>query len=103
MVYSQAESGGVTGRPPAHPRSARVESLFGRWAPPPETLGAVLELWPDVAAGLPRPFLREAAELDLAYWRWRREPFPPRRALVERWGWSDNAVRGLLAAWRGGA
>ena len=63
--------------------------------------------WPFVRDGLPKPWPREAAMMDL---RWhvdaaeRREgkpasevvPFPGRPTLVARWGWTDWAVKQLM-------
>ena len=65
------------------------------------------EWWPVVAAHLPKPWPREAALMDLRWWRGqelatrklrmkRLATMPGRPTLIDRWGWTDWEVKKLL-------
>lgn len=59
--------------------------------------------WPAVAAVLPKPWPHAAAAFDLRWWADRRPEVPSRRALIDRWGWTERQVRSLLrdeSAWQ---
>lgn len=53
------------------------------------------ELWPGIAAALPRPFGEDAARFDLR-WHADQGSLPSRRQLAARWGWTEGEVRTLL-------
>lgn len=79
--------------------------------------------WPEIANALPRPWPKEAAWMDLRWWRgqvratarvaqeivrdgrgrFKVARMPGRPALRARWGWTDHGVQTLLAdeaSWR---
>ena len=58
-------------------------------------------LWPLTASVLPRPWPKEAALIDLAFWEdqarvGRVERIPGRPFLAARWGWGEKRVRRIL-------
>ena len=61
------------------------------------------EWWCVASRLFPKPWPQECALLDLramqsaAVAPYRPEPFPSRRALASRWGWSEGMVRAMLA------
>lgn len=119
-----SQPAGRAGRPPKYPRCSVAVAAFGVDLPVPATPEAVRVLaplvlagaafaralsvaleqdlaasWPALASELPRPWSREAVELDLVYWRREQQAgryAPGRKLLQRRWGWTDLPTRVLV-------
>lgn len=59
-----------------------------------------IEWWEKVSLCIPKPWPDEAVDMDCHYWQVKYRPgqdFPGRAFFVERWGWKEWRVRGVLA------
>jgi hypothetical protein len=64
-----------------------------------------VDLWPAIAASIPKPWPPEAVSADLLWYATCERLYlltrPGRPALMERWGWSDWKARQALAGSEG--